>query len=342
MQPGRPPTAGRPSQPTSAKPAPTPPNEGSTRPVTRSSTLPLEDIINSSDEQVKDAQSGRKFLDGIQYTIPGEPTTAEQVSQALFYITQMKGVTPTIRSAIRSAAYLVLELSASTAAHAIVKEVSSKLEQTVVAAISPQIAKILSVADTLNDEAIDNLKVLAKTRPNLAPTPYRDALVSQHNEVTAETQAQLTMNIARAHAAIKERQILLDPERDHPLIKGNILKEDLVKLIKQALETLETNDGPKLQLKSLTRLQNQGIVIELNSQEATEWVRNPPNKFLFTEELGGKIRIKDRQYHIVVPFFPVSTDLTDPTTLREIESENDLPANAIGNAKWVKDPTKRS
>ncbi|KIK13671.1 hypothetical protein PISMIDRAFT_17819 [Pisolithus microcarpus 441] len=370
--------------------APPPSNGGPTRPTTRSSTTPLAEIINSQDENVRDALSARNFLDKIQYTIPGEPMTAEHLSQALFYITQMKGITPTARSAIRSAAYPVQDLSASATAQAIIKDISSKLENSLVAAISPQVAKILSAADSLKDtnqklessiegiprssgcvtdygsqtdttaldsqlqalvsnttsikEAIIDLKTMAKTQSPLTPSPYRDALLAQHHDTTttAHLPVNPTSDLARAHAAIKERQILLDPDRDHPTINSDMKKEDLVKLLKNAVDTIETLESPKLQLKSITRLQNQGIVLEMNSREAANWIRNPTNRLTFIKELGGKIRIKDRLYHVVVPFFPISADITDASTMRDIERENDIPVNAIVTAKWVKDPTKRS
>ncbi|KAI6017998.1 hypothetical protein BKA83DRAFT_4109147, partial [Pisolithus microcarpus] len=370
--------------------APPPSNGGPTCPMTRSSTTPLAEIINSQDENVRDALSARNFLDKIQYTILGEPMTAEHLFQALFYITQMKGITPMARSAICSAAYPVQDLSASATAQAIIKDILSKLENSLVAAISPQVAKILSAADSLKDtnqklessiegiprssgcvtdygsqtdttaldsqlqalvsdttsikEAVIDLKTMAKTQSPLTPSPYHDALLAQHHDTTttAHLPVNPTSDLARAHAAIKERQILLDPDCDHPTINSDMKKEDLVKLLKNAVDTIETLESPKLQLKSITHLQNQGIVLEMNSCEAANWIRNLTNRLTFIKELGGKIRIKDRLYHVVVPFFPISTDITDASTMRDIERENDIPVNAIVTAKWVKDPTKRS
>lgn len=383
--PGRPPS--RLNHQATAHQASAPPNDNLTRPATRSSTIPLADIINNPDENVRDAQMGRSFLDKIHYTIPGEPMTAEHLSQALFYITQMKGITLVIRSAIRSAAYLVQDLSTSTATQTIINEITAKLENSLVAAISPQVAKILTAADSLIDtnsklettiealprnagcvtdstpqadptsldvqlhslmtdtssikEAIDDLRLLAKAQPPPNPTPYRDALTTHLPLPSSPPSTHPASTLARAHAAIKERQILLDPDPDHPQLKSGTKKEDLAKLLQDALVAIETPDSPKLQLRSLVRLQNQGLVLEMNSREAADWIKSPPNRSNLLEKLGGKIRIKDRLYHIIVPFLPVSVDITDTLTLRHIEQENDLPDHAISHAKWVKDPTKR-
>ncbi|KAI6130827.1 hypothetical protein EV401DRAFT_1797629, partial [Pisolithus croceorrhizus] len=94
------------------------------------------------------------------------------------------------------------------------------------------------------------------------------------------------------------------------------------------------------QIKSITRLCNQGILLELNSVEAATWVKNPLNKLIFTEQLSSKIRIKDRQYNMVVPFLPVPTNISDPATLQNIKHENDIPEGAINMARWIKDSSK--
>lgn len=381
-QPGRPPsrvgTQALTQQSSSNTPNPS-------RPITRSSNLPIAEIINNPDEEIRSAEAGRKFLDKHQYTIPGEPVTFEHVSHALFYISQMKGVTPLVRSTVRSAAYLVQDMVASTAAQTIVEDVTSKLETSLIAAISPQIAKILTAAETFDKlstkidesadkitknaecvphqpvltdhdsvdtclqaltadtttikEAIDDLKMLTKAVQPPTPSPYREALLSQNHD-TPTSQNNIPVSIARAHAAVKERQILLDPDHDHPQINNNTSKDSMIDMLKQAITSVETIDSPQIQIKSLARLRNQGILLELNSSEAATWVKNPLNRLIFIEQLGGKIKIKDRQFNLVVPFLPISTDISDPATLRYIEHENGIPEYAITQARWIKDPTK--
>ncbi|KAI6033767.1 hypothetical protein BKA83DRAFT_83185, partial [Pisolithus microcarpus] len=95
-------------------------------------------------------------------------------------------------------------------------------------------------------------------------------------------------------------------------------------------------------IKSLARLCNQGIILELNSPEAVTWVKNPFNKLIFIEKLGGHVNIKERLFNIIVPFLPISTDILDPTIIWRIEQENDIAEAAITQAKWIKDPSKHS
>ncbi|KAI6105271.1 hypothetical protein EV401DRAFT_1873773, partial [Pisolithus croceorrhizus] len=112
-------------------------------------------------------------------------------------------------------------------------------------------------------------------------------------------------------------------------------------MLKEAIASVETIDSPPIQIKSLARLRNQGIVLELNSPEAVMWVKNPLNKLIFIEQLGGNIQIKDRLFNIIVPFLPISTDISDPAMLRNIKRENDIDASTVMQVKWIKDPSKR-
>ncbi|KAI5998393.1 hypothetical protein F5J12DRAFT_914688 [Pisolithus orientalis] len=250
--------------------------------TTRSSGLPIEDIINDPDAEIKDTDSARKFLDQL-YTVHGDPITPEHLSQALFYISQSKTVNSTTRSAIRTTAYLVRDLAALAIAESITKAVSSKLDASVLIAISPHIGKIMSTAEkleTANEQittlsaeiaknagthdttagdtslellegkvqkltddvgsiktAIEEVKDHLKTQtpPAPFPTPYRDALATytaNPNQIPLGKHP--TQEHAKAHAAIRDRQILIDPDRDHPISNDSTKRETAIDLIKQA------------------------------------------------------------------------------------------------------------
>ncbi|KIN95415.1 hypothetical protein M404DRAFT_165941, partial [Pisolithus tinctorius Marx 270] len=322
--------------------------------ATRSGGLSLEEIVNDPDAEIKDSESARLFLDQL-YTIQGEPTTPEHISHALFYISQAKGVSNTLRSAIRATAYLVRDLATSEIAESITKAVSERLETSVVAAISPQVAKILSASENLtkiNEDAEtlsshitekDMKTFIATQNRAIPPTPYRDALASTPpNPNQIPLGKRLSPEYAKAHAAIKERQILIDPGSNHHLLNSTTSRETIIDHIKQALESVDRIDGPDMQLKSIAQLRNNGILIELNSQEAAAWIKAAPNKETFLARLGGEAAIKDRQYNIVIPFLPITTDTERPETLRDMESANNIPQGSISQIKWIKDPAKRA
>ncbi|KAI5989395.1 hypothetical protein F5J12DRAFT_897931 [Pisolithus orientalis] len=323
---------------------------------TRSGGFSLLEIISDPEAEIKNAGSARTYLDQL-YMVQREPATPEHISHVLFYISQTKGVNNMLRSAIRAMAYLVMELALLVIAETVIKAVSSNIENSVVAAISPQIAKILSTADKLeevNEDAtllnanytqrmesitnmtngadtlclegevqniildigmmkmtMEDMKNLLKNYMPPATThmPYRDVLAT-----TATNSNQILLGkclspeYAKAHAAIEERQLLIDLNSNHPTLSDSPSRSSIIEVIKLALEAVEQVDSHDLQLKSITQLHNNGILLELNTQEAMDWIKEPANKATFLVKLGGEVMIKNHHYNIVILFLPISTN----------------------------------
>ncbi|KIO05156.1 hypothetical protein M404DRAFT_949189 [Pisolithus tinctorius Marx 270] len=311
--------------------------------TTRSSGIPLDDIINDPEVEIKDMQTARTLLDQT-YTIHGEPAMPEHISQALFYISQAKNVNNMLWSTIRATAFLVRELAAPALANSITRAVADKLDSSVLIAISPHIGKILAAADNLekiNEKANKNVQLInARITDPTNPTSNAPAHLSI-NHLEDKVQS-LANDYARAHAAIKERQILIELNGDHLLLNNTTKRETSIDLIKQAIDTVDRVDGPGLQLKSIAHLRNNCILLKLNSQESAAWIKDTPCRTTFLEKIGGTATIKDRQYSIVIPFLHVNTDLENPDTLCEMENENNILTGSISRIKWIKDPAKRS
>ncbi|KIO12022.1 hypothetical protein M404DRAFT_125521 [Pisolithus tinctorius Marx 270] len=336
----------RSSSHTTSGPPPVPQVPGSTQPSknTRSSRFALEDIIDNPD-----AETAKYYLDQF-YTVQGKPATPKHISHALFCILQAKGVSNTLCSAIRATAYLVRDLTTSAIANSVVKEVSSKIESSVVVAITPQVAKIWSAADNL-EKTGKNLETLGEDLakksdmtqmpPTPHPSPYRDALMATTvNPNHIPLGKCFTSEHTKAHSTIKERQLLIDPNSSHPVLDSTTMRENIINAIKQALDATDQVDGPEIQLKSITRLCNNSILLKLNSQEAVKWIKETKIKETFLASLGGMVRIKDRHYNLVILFLPISTDIENPDTLRNMENENNIPTSSITQIKWIKDPSK--
>ena len=134
----------------------------------------------------------------------------------------------------------------------------------------------------------------------------------------------------------------MDIDPDHPNIKEDTPRNEVIKLLQQALTPLEDNSAPSLKIKALTKLRNGGLVLELPSAEAVNWVKEPSRKESFLKKLDGKAQVKNRLFNVVVPFIPVLTDLTNPDILQKIEQENRLPEESVNGIKWIKDPARRS
>lgn len=92
--------------------------------------------------------------------------------------------------------------------------------------------------------------------------------------------------------------------------------------------------GTKVQ--EINKLRNRGVIIQVSTKEAADWLQEPINELDFTSKLDASAYIKDRVYPIVVPRIPLLFDLSNQEHLCEIESANDLPPKMISKARWIK------
>ena len=153
-----------------------------------------------------------------------------------------------------------------------------------------------------------------------------------------ETESQASDD-ARANAARKERQLLLDIALDHLAVSNNIFTRlELITLFQKAITTTcaEEANPPDLQLKSLRVLHNGGILLEFPSKQAVNWLKENDCLQKLADATGGKLMFKDRSYNVVVPFMPTATFIEESETLKLIENENGLPPGPIAVARWIK------
>jgi hypothetical protein len=101
----------------------------SLRPITRQDTRKSgTTVINESQEEIKDAQSGRIFLEKRLYLCPaGQPTMPTSLTYCLHQISAMQGVTKPIKNAVRAVAYLLEEMEDYTVAELIRDTVNTQL-----------------------------------------------------------------------------------------------------------------------------------------------------------------------------------------------------------------------
>ncbi|KZW02650.1 hypothetical protein EXIGLDRAFT_575561, partial [Exidia glandulosa HHB12029] len=97
-------------------------------------------------------------------------------------------------------------------------------------------------------------------------------------------------------------------------------------------------DG-KLKCLSVSKLRNRGVLFNLNSRAAADWLRR--NRVAFTAEFDAAAIVRDRGYQLLVKNVPTDVDISAPETLRRIEEENELPTQTLLQAKWLKAVDRR-
>ena len=191
------------------------------------------------------------------------------------------------------------------------------------------------------DRVLQEIKTLICERPTTAPS-YKDALLK------ATPPQQFTpypppQEQARANAAVKERQMLIDLDDSHPIKKQLHTHDEMLTLFQTAIsETKEDDTGPDMNLRSLKFLKNGGILLEFTNKEAVNWLKHGDRRERFINATGGKLTIKDRLFNIVVQFVPISTALEEDETLRNLEEDNNVPESSIASARWIKPINRRS
>ncbi|KAG2092513.1 uncharacterized protein F5147DRAFT_822450 [Suillus discolor] len=109
------------------------PQKTSTPPTRSSSRLAVNEIIASNSE-VKDIVSAQNYLTQTAMAISGKPYSVDNLSDILFHITQLPGMTLPAQNAIRAVAFLLEEAAEI--------EMADKVAKLVLTAITPQIAKL--------------------------------------------------------------------------------------------------------------------------------------------------------------------------------------------------------
>ncbi|KAI6118266.1 hypothetical protein F5141DRAFT_1264222 [Pisolithus sp. B1] len=146
---------------------------------------------------------------------------------------------------------------------------------------------------------------------------------------------------AMAKAETRSRQVLFTPHPNQSLYSKNTDPAAIVADIADQLIRIQDAEDPYVNIKSAICLNNRNLLLELNSTEAANWMRNDPVRQDLARSLGIEAVVKEQMFPIVIPFFPVTHDLTDPAFLRTIEHENDLPNDSIHSIRWVKNPEHR-
>ena len=190
--------------------------------------------------------------------------------------------------------------------------------------------------------ALQEIKTLIRERPSAPSYSYKDALTKANSSHQMSPPLPSLQEQARANAAVKERQILIDLAEDHPVKRQVYSTDEMLTFFQTALDAIKEKDDLDVKIRSLKLLKNGGILLELLNKEAAEWLKLEAQRNKFATATGGKLNIKDRLFNIVVQFIPISTALEDNDILRYIEEDSKIPRNSIISARWIKPISKRS
>lgn len=332
-------------------------------PATRSSSrLEMNDII-TADSEVKDVVSAKAHLEQTAMAISGKPFSADKLSDILFHITQMPGITLPVQLAIRAVAFLLEETAEA--------ETAEKVAKLVITAISPHIARIQETSEKLDNSQIKIAGLTADLSGGAAAgtmdidsrlDKVHEAMTTLTSQVKEANQQgnykgalmkglenandlspEATKRAARN--AVKARQVLINIPKDSNLAPNKISHAQLVEKIKEALKALKDSaeeDPPDLDIRAISQFRNGGTIIEFQTPQAAEHLKNKRNRDAFIQALDPNASIKERTYPVIIQFVPLNFNPDNVEQLRDLEKENNWNQESITLARWIKPPTKRN
>jgi hypothetical protein len=100
---------------------------------------------------------------------------------------------------------------------------------------------------------------------------------------------------------------------------------------------MEAGDAPpNTVFVGAQKLRNRGVLLQLNSVAAADWLHQSEVMKSFLSHLGGTSVLKTRLLNTVVEYIPVSFDPTAFGALEAVEDASGLPRASILSAKFIK------
>ncbi|KAG2050042.1 hypothetical protein BDR06DRAFT_867881, partial [Suillus hirtellus] len=143
-------------------------------------------------------------------------------------------------------------------------------------------------------------------------------------------------------AAIRARQILLDPKPNCTLFPADTPTSEIAKKLNDALDKARDDSTPQGKIRAVLVLKNGGIIVELELETLASWLNNPPGKTALESHLDIDVSFRYCSYPIVLEYLPIKLQIENEEFLHQLKQENELPPLSLASIQWIKSTTKRS
>ena len=272
-------------------------------------------------------KEGCECLEAAQLIEPEDMLDIDMLAGALAQLSLFPGMSWAVRDAVRAVAFLLAQATLVNADEASTERI-----------VDHVVDRLMDVVKTATQAAIVEIKqastVLSESSTQIAATAtsYRDAL---KNTVAGPTAPTTPIDArVRVREGIKARQVLVDALTPSQQLHPSANNSQLVARANEALHG--TGSPPPHRFVGTRRLNNGGILLETDSEEAAAWLDSPGNKASFLNQFAPDAALKPRTYSLVIQFVPLHFQPDNDSDLRDIETVNQLPSNAILRARWIK------
>jgi len=144
-----------------------------------------------------------------------------------------------------------------------------------------------------------------------------------------------------AKGTLQRWQILLDRIEGVKTAVDGLMERELVEKASLALKGMgiRGSDKPKgTKFVVAKKLRNGGVVFEMDSEVAAEWLRKKDVWGIFVESFGGLAQIKDRNFQVVVQYVPTELKDKNKEIMEAVEDSVGAGRGMIAGMKWMKNP----
>ena len=340
---------------TTRKTTPQPTSTGGEQSRRSDRLKPRATITSESRKDMKDAQEARDWLEGHNLAIEEEVFTTGSLAFALLQLAEgnagdsMETLINGIRAVALCLDTLAMENLAETIANAVTNTISPVLAEVhdIVGNITQGAATEISrvVEEKVVGDAREMLKgEIAQLKEIPRPVAGWQTGRPSYASITAEA---TTIGTEREHQAtmmkgiLQRRQILLDGIQGVRTATDGLTERELVEKANLALEGMGIRGSDKpvgTKFVAAKKLRNGGVVFEMDSEKAAEWVRKKDVRGIFAESFGGSAQVKDRTFQVVVQFAPTELRGRDKEIMEAAEDSVGAGRGTIVGMKWMKNP----
>ena len=309
--------------------------------------------LKESRNTLNNSAAARKWLAKEELLIDGEEITPAALSQALLWVAAgERNTVEQLVDAIRAvalcleecegrevveSALIEIKLSAAQwveeakgvlkkAADEVVEEAKKKVNEGGKRSWSDQMADLDN--GSVQDWGRSYAKVAA-SGPRLGGLPGRSQI--DYDYLASES--------------LKRRKLLVDGLEGVTNAAGGLTPREIVEKANIALTAARLGtDGnglePRIDPKAMAAkvLENGGVVLELETEEAVEWLKDPGVRKAFEDNFGGSTKVVDQLFHVIVSFLPVTLRDTLSDSIAKVEAENEIEPGTIVKSRWLKAP----
>jgi len=323
-------------------------------------------LVKNSASVIKDAESARKWLTKQELVLQGETVTNASIAMALLFLTH--GTVVEVQDLIDGmrAAALCMDTGSEGnqdegAVGAAKEEMQGWMRETR-GAVEEMMKKTRDMVEEVKisltkatEEATEKITVeRAEMREaainleeigNRTQTKTYASVAAMRPREERRGQEAKELNDYLIREEIQNRRVILDSLKGVKSTTEGLSPRELVEKANMALKLMEEGGAwdeftkpMGAEFVSARTLKNGGILFEMDDTDGVSWLREPENRKNFEEKFGGAVKLKARQFQVVIRFVPVCLKESLESAVGPIERANHLNKGIIENIRWLRDP----